>query len=162
MKIGLYAGSFDPFTYGHKEIVEKALLFCDIVLIGIGDNASKLRTYSKGEMEKAVSAEFSAEVACGRIVVKQYSGLTGDFALKENATLLIRGIRNAGDLKVEEDFTVFNRKVYGLETVFIMADKYPQLSSTLVKEVIRANCDAGDFIPPKVLEVVARNSGSNA
>lgn len=155
MKIGLFAGSFDPFTNGHYEIAKKALKICDKLLICIGDNERKKRTYDKSKMISAINQTFTKEIECNKIEVYEYSGLTGDFAIKANANFLIRGIRDVKDYINEEEIASFNLKAFNLETIYLRAEPNAQhISSSIIRERLKNNLDVIPYLPAPVLNAI--------
>ena len=110
MRVGFYAGSFDPFTIGHLNLVKKASLLFDKVIVGMGVNPKKTRTFNKMEMKDAINELFKNEGLnnCECII---YEGLTVDAAKEYNTTYLIRGIRNGMDYDFEENLALVNEEI---------------------------------------------------
>lgn len=155
MKIALFAGSFDPFTNGHYTIAKKALKFCDKLIIGIGNNETKKRTFDKQKMINAIRQTFASEIQNNQVEVYEYSGLTGNFAIKMKANFLVRGIRNVEDYKYEEEIASFNLKNFNLKTIFLRTGKSTShISSSLIKEGLNNNLDVSKFVPMPVLKVI--------
>lgn len=125
-----FAGSFDPFTVGHRDIVERAQGMFDNVIIGIGENSDK-----RGGMpiEQRMAA---IERACPGTTVVSYRGLTAHAARLHGASVLLRGIRNATDLAYETPIAEANRREFGIETVFLLArPELAHVSSSLIREL---------------------------
>ena len=132
--IGLFAGSFDPFTEGHASIVRRALAFVDSVVIGIGVNPDKHYLYTVDERRDAIERRYAGEE---RVSVVAYEGLTADLARRLGACCLIKGVRNAADLEYERLQADFNRS-HGIETVLLPAEPHLEdVSSTKEREKIR-------------------------
>ena len=155
MKIGIYAGSFDPFTNGHLHIVKTASKIFDKVIVGIGENNSKTRRFDKVNMKQAINKVFKQEnlVNCECII---FSGLTADVAKKHNATMLIRGVRNGIDYDYEENLALINEEVSGLDTIYIRAGKLGYLSSSMVYELIKYKKDVSKYLP-KTIDNLIKN-----
>ena len=153
MKIGFYAGSFDPFTIGHLNLVKKAALLFDRVIVGMGVNPKKVRTFNKEEMKDAINELFKNEGLnnCECII---YEGLTIDAALKYNTTYLIRGIRNGMDYDFEENLALVNEELSGIDTIYIRAGSYGAVSSSMVKELLINNKNAKKYLPDEIFKLV--------
>ena len=145
MKIGLFPGSFDPFTKGHEDIVKQALNLFDKILIGISKNSTKNNFFS---LEKRIEKINLLYKKNNRISVHYYEGLTIDFCKKENINFLIRGIRNEIDFTYEKDIANSNRELdSNVETVFfISSPNYSHISSKIVREIIKNNGDISKFV----------------
>lgn len=140
----LFAGSFDPFTIGHLSIVERALGMFPSIVVGIGHNERKPGEWSVSERLDAIRALFKER---REIEVMAYSGLTADFAREIGASTLLRGVRGMTDFEYERNLADTNRKLFGLETVFLVSE--PELafvSSSMVRELIHNGVDAGRYI----------------
>ena len=148
-KIGIFPGSFDPITSGHRNIIVKASKLVDVLIVGIGDNSSKKSFYSLEQREEWVQKTFKSY---DNILVKKYSGLTINFAEKENAELIFRGLRSSVDFEYEKQIaetnSVMNKEI---KTIFLLSDKkYGMISSSIVKEIIKNNGDIRNFVPKEV------------
>lgn len=144
-----YAGSFDPFTYGHARVIEEALRKYDVVYVGIGVNPDKKSMFSFDTRRIFIEEYFPEDVKNGRLVVEPYEGLSVDKAISVGADVLVRGVRSADDLIKEASLAEANRtiaKVRGkkLETVYFQTeDEFLRtVSSSLVKKL----CEEGEFI----------------
>lgn len=147
MTTGIFTGSFDPFTTGHDDIVRRSLPLFDRIVIGIGINERKQYMLTLDERIKAISDLYADEP---KIEVKAYSDLTVDFAKRENATYIIKGIRSMKDFEYEREQADINRMIGGVETLLLIAD--PQLSSvssSMVRELIHFGRDVSEFLPRK-------------
>ncbi|MBO5824191.1 MAG: pantetheine-phosphate adenylyltransferase [Prevotella sp.] len=147
MTTGIFTGSFDPFTTGHDDIVRRSLPLFDRIVIGIGINERKQYMLTLDERIKAISDLYADEP---KIKVKAYSDLTVDFAKRENATYIIKGIRSMKDFEYEREQADINRMIGGVETLLLIADpKLSSVSSSMVRELIHFGRDVSEFIPSK-------------
>lgn len=147
MRIGLFAGTFRPFTIGHASIVDRALPLFDKVIIAIGVNAAKDNGYTDAaERRKAISALYKAEE---RVEVVEYSGeLTTTLAKRLGAKWLIRGVRSVKDFEYERDIADINRLTAGIETIFLPAlPELAAVSSSVVRELAQYGADVSNFLP---------------
>ncbi len=153
MRIGFYAGSFDPFTKGHLYIVKQASKLFDKVIVGIGVNPKKERNYPKEKMAKAMEEVFKEEKLenCHCII---FDGLTADVALENQTTFLIRGIRNGMDYDYEESLAMINQEISGLDTIYIRAGEYGAVSSSMVNELLRRNKNVEKYLPKRIENLV--------
>lgn len=145
MNKGLFVGSFDPFTIGHDSIVRRALPLFDHIIIGVGVNERKKYMLSAEERVGRIKCFYADEP---KIEVKAYSDLTIDFARREQATYIIKGVRSVKDFEYEREQADVNRLLSGVETIFLYAE--PQLSSissTMVRELQHFGRDISEFLP---------------
>lgn len=145
-KIAFFPGSFDPFTKGHADIVERGLQVFDKVIIGIGTNTQKKRYFSLEIMEKVIKGAFNNDP---RVEVVNYDDLTAKVAKQHGANFLIRGLRNTTDFEYENTIAQVNRQlVEGLETVFLITSpNLAPISSTIVRELHSYGVDISDYLP---------------
>ena len=145
MKRAIFPGSFDPFTLGHYSIVKRTLAFMDEVIVGIGINEDKRCLMS---VEKRVESIRKLYVDEPRVKVLAYSGLTVDFAHEQGAGVIIRGIRTVKDFEYEESIADINRKLSGVETVFLFTEPdLASVSSSVVRELLHYGKDVSAFLP---------------
>ena len=145
MKIAIFPGSFDPFTIGHYDIVNRGLQIFDQIIIGIGHNSNKVSTFSIDDRLKAIQKVFVNEP---RVKVEIYDGLTIDFAVKHQATSIVRGVRSVQDFEYERNIAEANRKLCGIETVLLYTrPEYAYISSSLVRELYAYNKDITPYLP---------------
>ena len=145
MNKGLFVGSFDPFTIGHDSIVRRVLPLFDHIIIGVGVNERKKYMLSAEERVNRIKRLYADEP---KIEVKAYSDLTIDFARREQATYIIKGVRSVKDFEYEREQADVNRLLSGVETIFLYAE--PQLSSissTMVRELQHFGRDISEFLP---------------
>lgn len=145
MKTAIFPGSFDPITLGHQDIIEKSLNLFDSVIIGIGQNTEKKYMFSAEKRKQFVENTFKSN---NNIEVKIYDGLTVDFCKKNNAHFIVRGLRNVSDFEFEKTIALINRKLSGIETVFLLTSaKNSYISSGIVRELIKNKKDYSLLIP---------------
>jgi len=145
MKTALFAGSFDPFTIGHKDIVERALPLFDKIIIGIGFNINKKYMFSAEESKKNIAQLFENEP---KIEIEIYNSLTVDFAKQHNVKFFIRSVRTFQDFEYEKNLAEINRKIGGIETLILFAKPcLAHISSSMVRELISYGKDVSEFLP---------------
>lgn len=153
MKIGFYAGSFDPFTKGHLNVVKKSANFFDLVIVGIGVNPDKQRRTNMEEMKAAIEKVLKNEkIENAKVVI--YEGLTTDVAMENNSSFLIRGIRDNTDYGYEEMIASINEATSGLDTIYIRAGELGFISSSMVMELLKNGKDVSKYVPEAVLEIL--------
>ena len=145
-RIALFPGSFDPFTIGHKDIVERTLQsLADEVIIAIGNNCDKKYLQSVEERVESISKVFENNP---NVKVFAYDGLTVDFAKQVGAGLIVRGVRNTKDFEYERDIADVNHRLTGIETVLLYTKpEYSCVSSSIVRELMSYNKDVTEFLP---------------
>lgn len=145
MRIGLFVGSFDPYTIGHDSIVKRALPLFDKIVIGVGFNERK--KYMQ-PTETRVANIISIYAGEPKIEVKQYNDLTVDFARREGAEFIIKGVRSVKDFEYEREQADINRQLTGIETVLLFAEAgMESISSSVVRELTHFGKDVRKFIP---------------
>ena len=155
-RIGFYAGSFDPFTVGHLYVVKNALTLFDSVIIGIAHNPDKPnRRFDIKVMEAAIQKAMIDEELKDKVKVISYSGLTFKAARKNNATHLIRGLRNGMDYEYEDNLAHGNKKIGGYETLYFRSDSdFDYISSSVVTELFKDGEDISKFVPKAIFDVI--------
>ena len=142
---GIFTGSFDPYTIGHDDILRRALPLFDHIVIGIGVNERKSYMQSAEERMKTIKAIYADEP---KVEVKTYNDLTIDFARRENASYIIKGVRSVKDFEYGRDQADINRQLSGVETLLLYADpRYSAVSSSMVRELIHFGQDVSRFLP---------------
>lgn len=146
-KIAVFPGSFDPFTFGHHDIVLRSLNLFDEVIIGVGYNSTKKNRYF--EIDLMVSKIKGVYTNEPRVKVVVYNELTSTLAKNYSAQFLIRGLRNTTDFEYENTISQMNRYLNPeLETVFLITSpQYAAISSTVIREVHRYGGDVSEFLP---------------
>jgi len=145
MKTALFPGSFDPFSIGHKNIVERGLCLFDKIIIGIGRNIKKKSLYTEEERQKQIELIF---INSPQISVKIYDTLTVDFAKEVGAEFILRGVRTTQDFEYEQKIAEANRILTGIETVVLFAEpEKKEISSSLIRELKAFGKDVSDYLP---------------
>jgi pantetheine-phosphate adenylyltransferase len=157
VRVGVYPGTFDPITLGHMDIIRRGAKLVDRLVIGVTTNPSKNPMFSVEERMAAVRRE--VESIGGEIHVVSFDSLLMDFAEREGASMIVRGLRAVADFEYEYQMAGMNQQLNNrIETVFLMADVALQpIASRLVKEIALFGGEIGKFVPSAVRdEVVAR------
>jgi pantetheine-phosphate adenylyltransferase len=155
MRRAIYPGSFDPVTNGHLDVIERARKLFDEVIVAVAHNDQKRPLFT---IEERMQLLRTALETSDRVQVAKLEGLLVQFALEQNATAVVRGLRAVSDFEFEFQMALMNRKLEGsVETIFLMPkEEYTYLSSRIVKEIARLGGDIGKFVPPHVVEAFAR------
>jgi len=145
----VYPGSFDPITYGHLDLITRGAILFDKLVVAVLRNAAKEPLFSVEEREGMLREVVKD---CLNVEVDSFDGLLVDYAARQGATVLLRGIRAISDYEYELQMALMNRRLRpDIETVFLMAgEAYSFLSSRLVKEVIALGGDISGLVPPVV------------
>lgn len=149
-KVALFPGSFDPFTRGHEDIVLRGLSLFDQIIISIGYNQAKSSRYFP--IEKMVAHIEQTFAKYEAISVVTYAELTAEFARKNGARYLLRGIRNTTDFEYENSISQINRKLFHeLESVFLITSpQFAWISSSIIREVHGYGGDVSEYLPYKL------------
>lgn len=147
--LGVYPGSFDPFTLGHKDIVERAAKFCDKLFIAVSENINKKHLFSLDERVDMIREVFAGN---SNIVVESFSGLLVDYMHSRNAQYIIRGLRAVSDFEYEFQMAFANRNINNsVETIFMVpGSQYLFLSSTIVRDIAYNKGDVSNLVPEPV------------
>lgn len=152
MKRAIFPGTFDPFTLGHLDILNRSKLIFDEVIIGIGKNDEKTSMFSIEKRIELIKSVISKE---DKIEVMSYNGLTIDFCKKVNADFIVRGVRNNGDFEFEKAIARTNRLLSKIETVFLLTSaKTSFISSSIVRDLIKNNGDYSELVPKKIAKLL--------
>ena len=155
MTIALYAGSFDPITLGHLDIIKSSSEIFEKLIVGIAINPDKKYLISAEDRIKLIK-ESTKDIA--NIEVYSFDGLTVDFAKKHNASALVRGLRSANDFEYEKELAFFNYDINdSIKTVFLMSKpENNYISSSAVKELIYHKADISKYVPTNVVEYLCQ------
>ena len=154
----IYPGTFDPLTYGHIDLINRAREIFSEVIVAVGHNAHKKPLFS---LEERIAMLKKATAGMSGVVVDDFSGLVVDYARKTKAKVLIRGLRMVSDFEYEFQMALTNRKLApDIETVFLMPqESYSYLSSKLLKETSALGADLSSFVPDFVEKALKRKIG---
>ncbi len=161
MRIGLYAGTFDPPTLGHLDIIERACHLVDRLVIGVAINRDKGPMFDLEERVAMVEEECVRLKPACEVVVHPFENLLIDCARDVEASVIIRGLRAVADFEYEYQMVGMNRAMdSSIETVFLMADlKYQAIASKLVKEIARLGGDVSKFVSPEIRDALRAKLG---
>ncbi|MDI6779044.1 MAG: pantetheine-phosphate adenylyltransferase [Bacteroidota bacterium] len=154
MKIAIYPGTFDPITYGHIDVLERALEIFDKVIVTIAHNTAKEPLFNDEErlnMVKQVTKKYGK-----RVEAEYFDGLLVEYARKKKAIALVRGLRAVSDFEYELQMALMNRKLANeISTVFFMPhEKHTYLNSSIVREIAMLDGDISSFVPAYVQKIL--------
>jgi pantetheine-phosphate adenylyltransferase len=153
MKRAIYPGSFDPVTNGHLDVIERGRKLFDEVIVAVANNDEKEALFSLEErlhlLEQSIGKIDNVRIA-------QFEGLLVEFAVAQQASAVIRGLRAVSDFEFEFQMALMNRKLEtAVETIFLMPkEEYTYLSSRIIKEIARLGGDVSSFVPPAVVKAL--------
>jgi pantetheine-phosphate adenylyltransferase len=152
-RVAIYAGSFDPITRGHEDLMHRSLEYVDRLVVAVATNSTKTPLFSIEERVALIGEVFRDEP---RIEVRSFGGLLVEFARQMGASLLVRGLRAVSDFEYEYQMALMNRHLSPkLETVFMMPSlDTTYISASMVREVARFGGDVHDLVHPKVAEAL--------
>ena len=151
MRIGVFTGTFDPFTIGHQNIVERALPLFDKLVIAVAVSQLKHTQKEISERLNNIQALYADN---GNIKVVAYSDLTVDMAKREGANFIVRGVRSVKDFEYEREQADINRQLSGVETILLYSEpQYASISSTMVRELQHFGVDVSTYLPKPNLEL---------
>lgn len=143
-KIGLFPGSFDPFTKGHEAIIKKSIALFDEIIIGIGINSTKKYMFDTDKRIEHIRSLFNEQ---NSIRVEQFEKLTVRFCQDVGANFIIRGLRNSKDFEYERSIAHMNFELSEIDTVFLLTEqKYAAISSSIVREIHANNGPIDSFV----------------
>lgn len=153
MVIAVYPGSFDPATYGHLDVISRASVSFDKVIVGVLHNSAKSPLFS---VEERVNILEKATKNISNVIVKPFEGLSVNFARANHANVIVRGLRAVTDFEYELQMAQTNRVLApDVDTIFLTTSlEYAYLSSTIMKEVARFGGDLSKFAPPEITDAV--------
>lgn len=154
MTKAIYAGSFDPFTMGHLNILERASNMFEEIIVAIGTNTSKQALFTPEEKLEMITEVIEESALENVRVILHTDGLTVDLARREEATVMLRGIRSVTDMEYEMNIASMNKtQAPDIESVFLMADEqYRFVSSSLIKEIAQFDGDVSRMVPKTISE----------
>ena len=151
MKKAIYPGTFDPVTFGHIDLIKRALEIFDGLIVAVADNSRKKTLFSK---EERVGMLKKATAGLEGVIVDDFSGLVTNYAKKKKIDVILRGIRAFSDFEYEFRMALTNRKLMpDIETMFLMpSEEYSYFSSNLIKEAASLGGDVSSFVPDFVAQ----------
>jgi pantetheine-phosphate adenylyltransferase len=160
MRKVIYPGTFDPVTYGHIDIIKRAIDLFDSVVVTVAVNPTKQQLFSTEERVNMIKASM---VGFETVTVDSFDGLVVDHAKEVGATGIIRGLRQVSDFEFEFQMALMNRKLAGdITTIFLMPhEKYTYLNSTVIRNLASLKADVSDFVPPIVHDALKRKFGTS-
>ena len=160
MKRAIYPGSFDPVTFGHIDVIGRALRLFDEVVVAVAPSEGKSPLFPVAQRLDLIKASLPGE---SRLLVKQFDGLLVDFVHAEKAAAVIRGLRAVSDFEFEFQMALMNRRLSpDVETIFLMPkEDYSYISSRLVKEVARLGGDVSGVVPAPVVAALQKKFGGH-
>ena len=148
-KVAIYPGTFDPITYGHIDVIKKALKLFDKIIVGVSDVSNKNYLFNSEERINIVNKALFNDLKLSKkkISVVSFSSLTTDLCKKYKSNIILRGLRAVSDFEYEFQLAGMNRKLNNnIETIFLMSDVENQIiSSRFVKEIVKLNGDIRKF-----------------
>lgn len=161
-RLAIYPGTFDPITYGHLDILERALKLFDHIIVTIAINPSKSPLFSMEERADLIRKSCKEKNINGTVSVEGFDGLLVNYAREKKAVAIIRGLRAVSDFEYELQMALMNRRLADeITTVFMMPhEKHTYLNSTIVKEVARLGGDVSNFVPGVVEAELLKKIGA--
>ena len=157
-KIAIYPGTFDPITYGHIDVIKKALKLFDKIVVGVSDVSNKNYLFSTEERIEIVNKALFNDLRLNKkkIIVVSFGSLTTDLCKKYKSNIILRGLRAVSDFEYEFQLAGMNKKLNEkIQTIFLMSDVDNQvISSRLVKEIASLNGDLKKFITKSVIKEI--------
>ena len=148
-KVAIYPGTFDPITYGHIDVIQKALKLFDKIVVGVSNVNNKNYLFSSEERIEIVNKALFKDLKLSKkkIIIVSFSSLTTDLCKKFKSNIILRGLRAVSDFEYEFQLAGMNRKLNdNIETIFLMSDVENQIiSSKFVKEIVKLNGDIKKF-----------------
>jgi pantetheine-phosphate adenylyltransferase len=154
MKIAIYPGSFDPFTYGHENIIERSVKVFDQIIVAVAHNTSKKTIFTVEERVEILNEVFRDR---DDVKVDYFEGLLVEYIKKMGTNVVLRGMRTVSDFEFEMQMALANKTLSSeLETVFMVTDsEFSHISSSVIKEVVSLNGSASHMVP-KIVETRLR------
>jgi len=160
MAVAVYAGTFDPVTFGHLDIIQRSIQVFDRLIVTTTNNSSKDEMFSLDERIALLKAVLDGN---GRVAVMPFTGLLVDFVRTEQAKVIVRGLRAASDFDYEFEMAMMNRALAPeIETVFfVTSPQFMFVSSSLIREIAHAGGDLSSFVPSAVRNAIIRRLEGN-
>ncbi|MCD6422635.1 MAG: pantetheine-phosphate adenylyltransferase [Elusimicrobia bacterium] len=159
-KIAVYPGSFDPITYGHLDVIKRASIVFDDIIVAVIKNPSKKFHFTASQRIEMIKKALKEEKIKNVKKVDYFNGLLVEYMKKVKSKLIIRGLRAVSDFDYEFQMALMNRKLMDVDTVFFMTDeKFAYLSSSLVREIAFSGGNVTQFVPRSVAIYLKRKGG---
>ncbi len=160
MKRAVFAGTFDPVTNGHLDLMQRALQVFDHLTVAVAERVEKGVLFTQEERVQMIRE--AAGPSIDRITVEAFQGLLVDYARQRGISVIVRGLRFISDFEYEFQMALMNRKLNGeIETVFLMpSETYTYLNSTLVKDIARNGGAVDGLVPPNVVRLLKERLGA--
>ena len=159
-KVAIYPGTFDPITYGHIDVIQKALKLFDKIVVGVSNVSNKNYLFSSEERIKIVNKALFKDLKLSKkkIIVVSFNSLTTDLCKKFKSNIILRGLRAVSDFEYEFQLAGMNRKLNNnIETLFLMSDVENQIiSSKFVKEIVKLKGDIKKFTTKSTIKLLKR------
>jgi len=160
-KIAIYPGTFDPFTFGHLDLIQRGAKIFDRLIVAVSTNPVKRPLFTleeRIELAKKISEPF------GNVEVDQFNGLLVDYAKERGVPVLIRGLRAFSDFEFEFQMALTNRKMAPeVETMFLMPkNEFSYISSSMVRQIAAYGADTRDFVPPEIHSALIKKMAKQA
>jgi len=151
----IYPGTFDPITYGHLDVINRATVIFEHVVVAVAENAEKNPLFSVKERLEQIKTVVNDN---NKVSVESFSSLLVDFAERKNARVIIRGLRAVSDFEYEMQMALMNRQLNeDIDTVFLMPNvQYTYLNSSIVREVAGLGGDISNFVAPSIAEALMK------
>ena len=164
MRLALYPGTFDPVTFGHLDVLERALHVFDRIEVTVAVNAAKTALFTTEERVALVEASLGGIAGADRVRVSAFEGLLVDHARATGAVALVRGLRQVSDFDYEFRMALANRRLFpDLQTVFLMpGEAHTFVAASIVREIHRWGGDVTSFVPEPVVRALAGRPGRPA
>lgn len=158
MKKVIYPGTFDPVTYGHIDIVKRAVDLFDEVVVTVAINPTKQPLFTTAERVEMLNESLKE---FNKVTIDSFDGLLVEHAKQVGAIGIIRGLRQISDFEFEFQMALMNRKLSGdITTIFLMPhERYTYLNSTVIRNLASLKADVSNFVPPNVHEVLKKKFG---
>ena len=159
MRVAIYPGTFDPVTNGHLDIIERAVLLFDRVIIAVACENYKNTLFN---LEERINLMTTVTKNLKNVVVDSFEGLTVEYCQKKGATAIIRGLRAVSDFDYEFQMALMNKKLNkNIDTVFLMTDqKYSYISSSIIKQVAQFGGCISGLVPEEVAQALSKKYGT--
>ena len=154
VKIAVYPGTFDPFTFGHLDVVKRSYKLFDKIIVSVAENNNKSALFNLDERIKIISDVISNEKNLGKIEIRGFKGLLVDHVIDVGAVAVLRGLRALSDFEYEFQMAGINTRLSSdFETIFLMASENQQfVASRFVKEIHSLGGDVSSFVPKIVMD----------